>query len=94
MYLKSDIIYLVSAIIPYVYILLLTIGALLVSLIAGALETIEEKQLLIFGLQLSLEGMAGSGLYIPGMTGLVLMLTLLYMVMPVECITFSGVVEF
>ena len=33
----------VSAIIPYVYILLLTIRALLVSLIAGALETIEEK---------------------------------------------------
>jgi YihY family inner membrane protein len=80
--------FMVSAIIPYVYILLLAVGALLVSFIAGALETIEEKQLLLFGLQLSLEGSAGIGLYIIGMTGLVLMLTSLYMVMPVGRITF------
>jgi membrane protein len=79
--------FMISAIIPYVYILFLAVGALLISFIAGALETIEEKQLLLFGLQVSLEGTAGVGLYMLGMTGLVLMLTSLYMVMPVGHIT-------
>jgi len=80
--------FLISAIIPYVYIFLISLGILLVSFIAGALETLENRQLVIFGWSLSLEGSPGIALYILGMIGEVLMLTSLYLVMPVGRITF------
>jgi YihY family inner membrane protein len=80
--------FLISAIIPYVYIFLLSLGMLLVSFIAGALEAFEHRQLVILGWSLKLEGASGAALYILGITGEVLMLTSLYMVMPVGRITF------
>jgi len=80
--------FLISAIIPYVYILVLGLGILLVSFITGAIETLENRQLIIFGLRLSLEGTAGVALYILGIIGEVLLLTSLYLVMPVVRITF------
>lgn len=80
--------FLVSAIIPYIYIFLLGLGILFVTFIAGALETFENKQLLIFGWSLRLAGSPGIALYILGMIGEVLMLTSLYLVMPVGRITF------
>jgi membrane protein len=80
--------FLVSAIIPYVYISLLALGTLLVSFIAGALETFENKQLFFFGWSLRLEGATGIAVYTIGMIGEVLMLTSLYLVMPVGRITF------
>jgi YihY family inner membrane protein len=80
--------FLISAVIPYVYILLLGLGILLVSFIAGALQTLEDKDLLLFGLRLSLEGAPGVALYVLGVIGEVLMLTSLYMVMPVGRISF------
>ena len=80
--------FLTSAVIPYVYIILLALGILLVSFIAGALETLEDMKLVIFGWGLSLKGAPGIALYIIGMMGEVLMLTSLYLVMPVGRITF------
>jgi len=77
-----------SVIIPYVYIFLMGLGILLVSFIAGAIETLENRQLIIFGWSLSLEGTSGIALYIMGIIGEVLMLTSLYLVMPVVRITF------
>ena len=79
---------LISIIIPYVYIFLMGLGILLVSFIAAAIETLENRQLIIFGWSLSLEGTSGVALYIMGMIGEVLMLTSLYLVMPVVRITF------
>jgi membrane protein len=78
----------ISVIIPYVYIFLMGLGILLVSFIAGAIETLENRQLIIFGWSLSLEGTFGVALYIMGIIGEVLMLTSLYLVMPVVRITF------
>ena len=78
----------ISVIIPYVYIFLMGLGILLVSFIAGAIETLENRQLIIFGWSLSLEGTSGVALYIMGIIGEVLMLTSLYLVMPVVRITF------
>ncbi len=78
----------ISVIIPYVYIFLMGLGILLVSFIAGAMETLENRQLIIFGWSLSLEGTSGVALYIMGIIGEVLMLTSLYLVMPVVRITF------
>jgi membrane protein len=80
--------FLISAVIPYVYILLLGVGMLVVSFIAGSLETIESRQLIFLEWRLSLEGTSGLALYVLGMVGEVLMLTSLYLVMPVGRITF------
>jgi membrane protein len=80
--------FLTSAVIPYVYIILLALGILLVSFIAGALETLEDMKLVVFGWALSLKRAPGIALYIIGMIGEVLMLTSLYLVMPVGRITF------
>jgi len=80
--------FLTSAVIPYVYIFLMALGILLVSFIAGVLETLEEMKLVIFGWGLSLKGAPGIALYIIGMIGEVLMLTSLYLVMPVGRIMF------
>ena len=43
----------ISVIIPYVYIFLMGLGILLVSFIAGAIETLENRQLIIFGWSLA-----------------------------------------
>jgi len=80
--------FLISAVIPYVYIFVLGLGILLVSFITGAIETVENRRLIIFGWRLSLEGTSGIALYILGITGEVLLLTSLYLVMPVVRITF------
>ena len=80
--------FLVSAIIPYVYIFLMALGILLVSFVAGALEILADRQLIILGWSFSLENTPGVVLYILGMVGEVLMLTSLYLVMPVGRIAF------
>jgi membrane protein len=80
--------FMVSAVIPYIYILLLGAGMLVVSFIAGAIEALEKRQLIFLEWRLSLEGASGVALYILGMVGEVFMLTSVYLVMPVGRITF------
>ena len=80
--------FLLSAIIPYVYILLIGLGILLVSFIAGAIETHMGRQLVIFGWGLSIEGTSFFALYLIGIFGEVLLLTSFYLVMPLARITF------
>jgi len=80
--------FLISAIIPYIYIFLLGLGILVVSFISGALETFENSQVIIFGWSISLQGTSGISLYLLGIIGEVLMLTSIYLVMPVGRITF------
>jgi len=80
--------FLISAIIPYAYILLMGLGIVLVSFIAGALEILEKRQLLLFGWSLSLEGTFSVALYILGILGEVLMFTSIYLVMPVARVRF------
>lgn len=75
--------FLVSAIIPYIYIFMMALGILLVSFISGALEILSDRRVIILGWRFSLEGAPGIALYILGMAGEVLMLTSLYLVMPV-----------
>ncbi len=80
--------FLISTLLPYVYIFVLGLGILLVSFITGAIETLERRQLILFGWTLSLEGISGIALYIMGIIGEVLLLTSIYLVMPVVHITF------
>jgi membrane protein len=80
--------FLISAVIPYIYIFLLCMGISIVSFIAGVLQTIEDKELMVLGMSLKLAGASRTALYVFGIFGEVLMLTSLYLVMPVGRVTF------
>jgi membrane protein len=80
--------FLISAVIPYLFILLLGIGTLLVSFLAGALQVVEKDSLVLFGQVVYLKGTSVGVLYMLGVVGEILILTAFYMVMPVGGITF------
>jgi len=80
--------FLISAIIPYVYIFLMGLGIVLVSFIVGAIETLASRHVTILGWSLNLGGVTGVALYILGLLGEILMLTSIYLVMPVVRVRF------
>lgn len=73
----------VSVIIPYVYILLLALGLLLVSVVSGFLHSLKLEPLILFGQQWSLNNMETILVYLLGIGGEIVLLTSLYLVMPV-----------
>ena len=75
--------YLVSALLPYCYVLSLGVGLLLVTLVSGGLQAMGERSIDFLGRDWSLGGLSGVLLYLLGFAGEVFMLTSLYMVMPV-----------
>ncbi len=75
--------FLVSAILPFIYIFALGVGVLCLTLLGGVLQTFEAKDLLFLGWTIDLDGLAGWGVYGLGFVGLVILLTSLYVVMPV-----------
>ena len=75
--------FLVSAILPYCYILFLGIGLLMTTLVAGSLQAIGKESIDFLGHSWSLHGVSGALLYCLGLAGEVLLLTSVYMVMPV-----------
>ena len=75
--------FLISAIIPYAYIFLVGLGLLIITIVAGALGALSDKHLILLGWDLSLEGTSRFMVYLSGMAGMVIMLTSLYLVMPV-----------
>lgn len=80
--------FLISAIIPYAYIFVMGLGIVLVSFIVGATETLESRHLAILGWSLNLGGVTGVALHILGIVGEVLILTSIYLVMPVVRVRF------
>jgi YihY family inner membrane protein len=80
--------FLISAIIPYGYIFVMGLGIVLVSFIVGAIETLESRNLSVLGWSLNLGGATGVALYILGIVGEVLILTSIYLVMPVVRVRF------
>jgi membrane protein len=75
--------FLVSAVIPYVYIVSLGLGLLLVTLVAGSLQAMGQEQVEFLWRNWSLGGLSGVLLYLLGFAGEVLALTSVYLVMPV-----------
>jgi membrane protein len=75
--------FLVSALIPYGYILCLGVGLLLVTLVTGNLQVLGEGQVRALGRTWSLGMMSGSLLYLLGVAGEVLLIASVYLVMPV-----------
>jgi membrane protein len=75
--------FLVSAVIPYLYILSIGLGIVLISFITGAVEIVEKKQLILFGWSVSLEVTSRITLYILGVISEVVLLASIYLLMPV-----------
>ncbi|MGZ5078855.1 MAG: YihY/virulence factor BrkB family protein [Usitatibacter sp.] len=75
--------FVVSALLPYLYILLLGIGALLVTLVSGSLEAMGGKSVQFLGWKWGLGGLSGVLLYLLGVAGEIFIVTSIYMVMPV-----------
>jgi len=75
--------FLVSALIPYAYILCLGLGLLLVTMVAGSLQAMGTEQIEFLGRLRSLGGLSRTLLYLLGFVGEVFVLTSIYMVMPV-----------
>jgi membrane protein len=75
--------FLVSALLPYCYILLLGVGLLLATLVAGVLQAIGAERLYFFGHSWSLGGVSSVLLYLLGLAGEIFVLTSIYLVMPV-----------
>jgi len=79
--------FLVSALLPYCYIFCLSVGLLVVTLVAGGLQALGEESLRVLGREWSLSGLSGLLLYLLGLFGEIFLLTSLYMVMPVGRLT-------
>lgn len=75
--------FLVSALIPYCYIMFLGVGLLVVTLVAGALQTFGTESIELLGRTWSFGRLSGLLLYLIGVAGEILIITSIYMVMPV-----------
>lgn len=81
--------FIISALLPYTYILCLGIGVLLVTLVSASLQAMGERDVELFGRFWSLGGISGVLLYLLGFAGEVLVLTSIYLVMPVGRLKFT-----
>ena len=63
--------FLVSAVIPFLFIVLIGAGLLLITLISGALQSIDGTNVTLFGAEWNLQGTEGKALYLLGVGGLV-----------------------
>lgn len=75
--------FMVSALLPYAYIVCLGLGLLLVTLVAGSLQAMGAREVHFLGRAWSLHGPSGVLLYLLGVGGEIFLLASVYMVMPV-----------
>ena len=75
--------YWISMLMPYAYILSLTIGGVLVPLVTVGLEAMGERSIELFGYRWGLGGLSAALLYLLGLAGETLLIASIYMVMPV-----------
>jgi membrane protein len=80
--------FLISSIIPYMFILLITLGVLSLSLIVGVLEHLGNTNLVVFGHKLGLGFVFGLAVYVLGLIAEVFLITAFYLVLPVGPTTF------
>ena len=75
--------FVVSAILPYLYIVCLGMGMLIVTLVSGGLQAMGEKSVEFLGRTWGLGGISGGLLYLLGVAGEILVISSIYLVMPV-----------
>jgi membrane protein len=80
--------FLISAVIPYLYIFVMGLGILLVSCVVGGIETLESGHLAICGWSLDLGTATWMALYILGIVGEVALFTSIYLLLPVIRVRF------
>lgn len=74
--------FLISAILPYLYIALLALGLLMVSVISSVLHMVQQKHVHLLGMVWSLDLSHAWLVYLFGVLGEVVLLTSLYLVLP------------
>jgi len=79
--------FLVSVLLPYLFMMLIGVGLLLITVISSALHTVRAVR--VFGYAWPPAGLSGVVLYLLGVVGLALLLTAFYMVLPVGQIRFG-----
>ncbi|MCG6869464.1 MAG: YihY/virulence factor BrkB family protein [Gammaproteobacteria bacterium] len=80
--------FLVSAILPYFYMVLLTVGLMTVSIVSAALGSSETRVIPFLWFDISLAETSATIVYVFGILGEVLLLSSIYLVMPVGKIAF------
>jgi len=75
--------FLLSALLPYCYILFLGVGMLIVTLVSNGLQAMGSNSVDLLGVEVSLRGVSGALLYLLGLAGEIFVLTSIYLVMPV-----------
>lgn len=75
--------FLVSAVMPYLFILSLAVGLLVVTLVSGALNHLGMRTVMVLGRPQELDFASSNVLYLLGVAGEILLLTAVYLVMPV-----------
>jgi YihY family inner membrane protein len=80
--------FIVSALMPYLFILMLGTGLLIVTIVSGALRRLGTQNILWFGDIVSLANTSTTLLYLLGVVGEILLLTAIYLVMPVGRLSF------
>jgi YihY family inner membrane protein len=80
--------FLMSAVMPYLFILSLAVGLLLVTIVAGALQQLGTRTIVILGQTHLLDVVSSELLYLLGVVGEILLLTAVYLVMPVGRLSF------
>ena len=72
----------VSLLLPYLYIVMLGVGFLVMTVVASLLQSMSDDQVMLLGRGWSLDRLSMVLLYLAGVAGLILVLTSIYLVMP------------
>jgi YihY family inner membrane protein len=68
---------------PYLFVLLLGVGFLVVTVVSGALQALGTREIEVFGVAHSLGPVSATLIYLIGLGGEIALLTAIYLVMPV-----------
>jgi membrane protein len=79
--------FLISAVLPYIFILCLGIGLLIATVVSGKLVLLASREVSVLGEVHSLERLSDYLLYLLGVAGEILVLTAIYLVMPVGTVS-------
>jgi YihY family inner membrane protein len=79
--------FLVSVLLPYVFILCLGVGLLIATVVSGKLVVLASRDVTLLGQMHSLERLSDYLLYLVGVLGEILVLTAIYLVMPVGTVS-------
>ena len=75
--------FVVSAVLPYVFMMFLGFGLLVVTFVSGRLAVLGARDVTVFGMPHGLGELSSSLLYLTGVVGEIFILTAIYLVMPV-----------